>query len=68
MHVEGEALAPHGVERVAVDGFSAEVASVGWQPEYLHFDARAAVAVPRTHVLPRYHLGKERECSYTTLL
>lgn len=46
MHLEGEALAPHRVECVAVDGLSAEVASVSRQAKYLHLYARAAVAVP----------------------
>lgn len=59
MHLEGEALAPHRVECVAVDGLSAEVASVSRQAKYLHLYARAAVAVPWTHVLPGHHLINE---------
>lgn len=66
VNLEGEALAPHGVECVAMDGLSAEVARVSWQAKYLHFHTRAAIAVPWAHVLPRYHLvirEGQQECS-----
>lgn len=33
VHLEGEALTPHGVKCVAVDGFGAEVAGVSRQTE-----------------------------------
>lgn len=52
VHLEGEALAPHGVECVAVDGLSAEMASISRQAEYLYLHTRAAIAVPWAHVLP----------------
>ena len=52
VHGELEVLAPHGVERVAVDGLGAEVAAVHGHAQDIHLDAGAAGTVTGTHVLP----------------
>lgn len=59
MHGEVELLAPHGVERVAVDGFGAEVVAVDGHAQNVHLDAGAARAVARTHVLTGNNLQEK---------
>lgn len=47
---------PHRVERVAVDGFGAEMTAVRQHPQHLHLYTGTAVWVPGTHVLSRHDL------------
>ena len=56
--LEQEVLAPHGVERVAVDGLGAAVAAVHRHAQNVHLHAGAARAAAGAHVLARNDLQR----------
>lgn len=60
VHSELKVLAPHGVERVAVDGLRAEVAAVDRHAQDVDLDAGAAGAVAGANILARHDLGDRR--------